>query len=210
MGRFVLVKQAPAPIPIPAGVRAAFPLECLGGRPACVISADALDSPSGYPAILHEFVHCHQLESCELELKNRLRIARDADSRADYMWELNYPFRYSDPRFVGLYRSFLEALQQCDEKGIWRCREQLSALLPDDQYEYMVWQEWKEGLARFIENLVRRKMALPENHHGREEPFDRVVFYEGGASFVGFLDRQEPGITVEIARLFDRMFQRPG
>ena len=123
VGRFVPVQRAPTPMPIPAGVRAAFPLECLGGRPACVVSADAFDSPSGYAAIFHEFVHCHQLASCELELKKRLRIARDADSRGDYMWELNYPFRYSDPRFAGLYRSFLKALQRCDGKSIWRYRE---------------------------------------------------------------------------------------
>jgi len=76
----------------------------------------------------------------------------------------------------------------------------------DGDYEYMVWQEWKEGFARFIENRIRRKLDLSENHDGREEPFDRVVFYEGGAGFLELLGIQDPRMTIEIDRFFETMF----
>ena len=124
------------------------------------------------------------------------------------MWELNYPFPYEDPEFTYLYRSFLDQLQRRDAESIWRCRKELSASLPDGDYEYMVWQEWKEGFARFIENHIRQKLDLLENHDGREEPFDRAVLYEGGAGFVEFLGTQEPSMMVEIDRLFETMLRR--
>ncbi len=39
------------------------------------------------------------------------------------------------------------------------------------------WKSWrKEGFARYIENKIRRKLELPENHYGADEPFNRIVF----------------------------------
>jgi hypothetical protein len=51
----------------------------------------------------------------------------------------------------------------------------------------MIWQEWKEGFARFIENQINGRLNLPENHGGKEKPFNRVVFYEGGAHYIKLL-----------------------
>jgi hypothetical protein len=205
--QFIQTNQAPIPMPVPEHVRAAFPLDCLDGRPACAITADAFDSLDGYAAVFHEFVHCYQSETCEARLKERLRIARDAACRGDCMWELNYSFGYTEPAFSHAYRSFLDALLIGDHEIVWQCRRDLTTVLADDRYEYMVWQEFKEGCARYIENLFRRKVELAPNHHGSQEPFDRVVFYEGGAGFVTFLETEEPGISVQMERLFDRMFE---
>ena len=77
--RYVFVKRAPIPMPIPLKVRASFPLECYGGRAACVVTGDVFDSPDGYVTIFHEFVHCQQSEICEHELKQTLGIAREAN-----------------------------------------------------------------------------------------------------------------------------------
>jgi hypothetical protein len=72
----------------------------------------------------------------------------------------------------------------------------------------MVWQEWKEGFARFVENTIRRRLGMEENHYGVEEPFHRVTFYEGGSKFIGFLGKQEPGLLVDIENLFSKMLGR--
>ena len=47
-------------MPVPEGVRAAFPLECLDDRCACVVTPDAFESAEGLATIFHEFVHCRQ------------------------------------------------------------------------------------------------------------------------------------------------------
>ncbi len=69
--RYTFVKQAPTPMPIPQGVRAAFPLECYGGKPACVVTADVFDTLDGYVTIFNEFVHCYQYRCAKTGSKPR-------------------------------------------------------------------------------------------------------------------------------------------
>lgn len=194
-------------MPIPAGVRAAFDLECFNNRMVCVVSGEVFDSLEGYATIFHEFIHCRQGESCEPHLKKRLRIAIEAYDRGDCMWELNYPFPYDNSDFVPLYRLFMKALQMNDSRTIRQCRRELSEQLSEDDYEYMVWQEWKEGFARYIENLVRLKLGLSAIPGREDEQLDRRVFYEGGAAFIEFLVERKPFLAVEIDELFDMMYE---
>lgn len=205
--RFAFIKQVATPMPIPQGVRAAFPLECYGNKMVCVVTGEVFDSLEGYVTIFHEFIHCQQFETCELELKQTLGIAREAQAEGDHMWEINYPFPYDAARFVELYTAFLRAAEGAQADEVLECRRQLKQGLDVDDFEYMVWQEWKEGFARFVENRVRRRLGLEENHGGREEPFERVLFYEGGARFIEFLEAREPHSVVSIKKLFDRMVQ---
>jgi hypothetical protein len=205
--RFVFIKQAATPMPMPRGVLAAFPLESYGNRVVCVVTGEVFDSLEGYVTIFHEFIHCQQFEICELELKQRLGIARKAQAEGDQMWEINYPFPYDAARFVELYTSFLRAVEGDRPDKVLECRRQLKQGLDAGDFEYMVWQEWKEGFARFVENRIRRRLGLEENHGGREEPFERVLFYEGGARFIEFLEAREPHLTADIEKLFGRMLQ---
>ncbi|BCX03836.1 MAG: hypothetical protein KatS3mg053_1774 [Candidatus Roseilinea sp.] len=201
--RYTFIRKAATPMPIPQGVRAAFQLASYDNRMACVVTGDVFDEPDGYVTIFHEFIHCQQAEICEQKLKQQLSVARQAQAVNDYMWEINHPFPYAVPEFVRPYQSFLHAHTLSEIESI---REQLRGVLKQDDYEYMVWQEWKEGFARFIENRIRRRLGLPENHGGGEQPFSRVVFYEGGARYIEKLSMQEPELTVQIEKLFDRMF----
>lgn len=194
-------------MPIPPGVRAAFNLECFDNRMACVVTGEVFDSLEGYATIFHEFIHCRQWESCEPQLKKKLRIAREASDRGDCMWELNYPFPYGDSEFVRLYRLFMKGLQLNDSETVRRCRRDLSELLSDGDHEYMVWQEWKEGFARFIENLVRQKLGLSVIPGRKDEQPDRRIFYEGGAAFIDFLVERKPFLAVEIDKLFDMIYE---
>jgi len=203
--RYIFVKQAPTPMPIPQGVRAAFPLECYGGKAACVVTGDVFDLLEGYVTIFHEFIHCGQYEACEVKLKQSLGIARQAQAENDFMWELEYPFPYDAPRFNQLYLTLMEALERDQTGPVVEFHRQLKQILTTGEFEYMVWQEWKEGFARYIENRIRRRLELEENHRGREAPYTRVSFYEGGSKLVEFLEKQEPGLINDIETLFDRM-----
>jgi hypothetical protein len=51
--RYLLTVEGPAPMPIPDGIRAAFPLELLQGRPACVVTEEVFDTVEGYITIFH-------------------------------------------------------------------------------------------------------------------------------------------------------------
>lgn len=202
---YTFVTQAPTPMPIPQGVRAAFPLDAYGGRPVCVVTDDVFDEPGGYVTIFHEFVHCYQWETCEPQLRDTLEIARAAQARGDMMWELTYAFPYAAPAFVEAYTAFLNAAARPQGDEIQERRARLSQILRKDDFEYMVWQEWKEGLARYLENRIKQRLGLPENHGGAEPPFNRVTFYEGGARWLALLASQEPAALLDIEKLFHKM-----
>lgn len=202
--QYRFVKETAVPMPMPQGVRAAFPLESYENRMACVVTSDVFDDLAGYVTIFHEFIHCRQAEICEQKVKQKLGVARKALAANDFMWELNHPFPYAAPDFVQGYETFLAKQEMAEVESI---RQQLKTLLNEEDYEYMVWQEWKEGFARFVENQINGRQNLPENHGGKEKPFNRVVFYAGGAHYIQLLSQQEAQLAIDIEKLFDRMFQ---
>jgi hypothetical protein len=204
--QYRLVVQAPTPMPIPEGVRAAFPMECYGGRAACVVTGEVFDTLEGYATILHEFVHCYQWQTCEQQLKQTLGVARQAECEQNMMWELTHPFPYTSDGFRATYQSCLQALEENDAERLAAARARLRRILTAHDYEYLVWQEWKEGLARYIENLVRRRWGLAENHGGLAQPFDRVTFYAGGARWIGALLAAEPSLAGDLVGLFGRLW----
>jgi len=200
--KYIFVKEAPAPMLVPKGVRAAFPLDSYKDKIACVVSGEIFESLKGYALIFHEFIHCNQWEICELKLKQKLEIAQEP------MWELNYPFPYGNSRFAETYSLFLKSLEKSEPDNISKYCSRLKKILSKDDFEYMIWQEWKEGFARFIENQIRCRLGIRENHRGKDEPFNRITFYEGGARFITFLGKQEPGLLTDIETLFYKMLKQ--
>lgn len=197
--RYTFTKQAPTPMPIPQGVRAAFPLECYGNKPACIVTADVFDTLDGYVTLFHEFVHCYQYQTGEDTLKATLSVARQAQAANDFMWEINYTFPYTAPDFVETYTAFVEAAARQQHDLIRDCRARLRAILRVEDFEYMIWQEWKEGFARYIENRIQQRLGLAENHGGAEPPFSRVAFYEGGARLIA----SHSEMAIDLEALFN-------
>lgn len=204
-GRYQFIKRISAPMPIPKGLRAAFQLEELGGRIACVVTPDVFDTMEGYVTILHEFVHCYQYETCEQDLKIKLDVARQAQEVGDVMWEIEHPFPYQAEAFIRAYGGFLDAIAGAHHADILQARKALRSYLGLHDFEYMVWQEWKEGFARWVENCVQQKLDLEENRGGREPPFSRVTFYFGGATYIDFLQTREPHLVNDLGALFTRV-----
>jgi hypothetical protein len=202
---YSFIKFAPSPMPIPVGIRAAFPLEAYGQRIACVITPEIFDSLEGYVTILHEFVHCYQFETCEQRLKMTLDVARRAQETNNSMWEIEYPFPYNAIDFIRPYTEFMAAAQTYEAQKIQSTRKQLRTYLGLHDFEYMVWQEWKEGLARWVENKIKGHLGLPTSTKGIKEPYSRVTFYAGGASYIDYFSAQDPPIVNDITRLFAKM-----
>ena len=205
-----LSAQAPVTSPLPAGVRAAMPLDFWNYRMACVVTPEIFSSPAGYAVILHEFVHCFQWETVEGRLKEGLAVSREALARGDYMWELRYPFPYGNVEIRKVYGSWLAALHKGRMKKAERWRSMLKKGLNSRDWEYMTWQEWKEGLARYLENQVRIRFGLQANRPAPGAPFDRVSFYRGGELFIARLQESEPGLDKNIERLYWRIFASGG
>lgn len=205
--RYVLAKLAKPAIIVPAGIRAAFPLDFYDNKMACVVTGDVFDNLFGYVMIFHEFVHCAETDCCEYKLKSGLGVAQRAQASGDFMWELNHPFPYEDSDFSEIYAIFLEAAAKGDANTVFRCRTFLKEVLNTPDYEYMVWQEWKEGFARLIENRIRNRLELEENHAGIEQAFNRVTFYEGGALYISVLFDKDKSLEKDIEALFHKMLQ---
>lgn len=199
------IKSVPSPMPIPVGTRAAFPLESYGQRITCVVTPEIFDTLDGYITILHEFVHCFQFETCEQRLKMSLDVARRAQETGNSMWEINYPFPYSGLDFIRPYSEFLNATQNKDVQKLRTTRKQLRTYLGIHDYEYMVWQEWKEGLARWVENQVREHFGLATSTKGANQPYSRVTFYAGGSAYIDYLASEDPRVVKDIEGLFKKM-----
>jgi hypothetical protein len=206
-GSYQFQKNAPLPMPIPQGIRAAFQIEEYKGRIACVVTPEIFDSMDGYVTILHEFVHCYQYETCEQALKMKLDIARQAQEKGDFMWEIKHPFPYSATNFIEPYDRFLEALETGVEKQVLAQRRELKQYLGCHDYEYMVWQEWKEGFARWVENLVKRRLGMKENKGGFGQPYSRVLFYAGGESYIEYLKKKKPNLVKDLRDLFRHLYK---
>jgi len=199
-------KNTPIPMPIPVGTRAAFQIQDYGGRIACVVTPEIFDSLDGYITILHEFVHCYQYETCEQVLKMKLDIARQEQEKGNFMWEVRHSFPYSAAHFTEPYDRFLQALAENDHQQVIANRKELKDYLGLHDYEYMVWQEWKEGYARYVENLVKRQMGERENKGGLKPPYSRVLFYAGGEEYINYLVKREPELAKDLRKLFHHLY----
>lgn len=202
-------RKEPVPFPMERGIRASFPLFSYGNRPTCIVSREVFDSLKGYATIFHEFIHCTQALTCENGLKQELHIAQAAAAARDYSWEINHRFPYNDTIFVEAYSRFLRALGNRDALALLQSCRDLKHRLAQDDYEYMVWVEWKEGFARYIENKIRLRYSLEPNLAGREQPYGRVTFYYGGEKLMLYFSAQRGGIFPDVTELFGEMFALP-
>jgi len=199
------VKAVEQPFPIAIGTRAAFPLMSYKQKAVVVITPEAFDKKSEFAVVFHEFVHCAQWQTVEMSLKNNLQVYQTAMENQQYSWEIDYAFPYADQNYVENYAAFFRAAEAKDTATVRITRQKLHRTLSPQAYEYLCWQEWKEGTARRIENRIRRLCGLEANHYSRELPFSRVSFYHGGELLIASLILQQPDLEDDPSRLFQVM-----
>jgi hypothetical protein len=197
-----LLKQIPISSTIPKGIRAAYPLQENDNKMTCVITGEVFDSMDGYAIIFHEFVHCEQFSTVEMKLKENLEIFQIAMKKQDWMWELNFPLPYSKKEFTETYATLFLAMDKNNMAAVKDVRGTLKQILSKKEYSYMTWVEWKEGFARWVENKVRNKFRIRENHGGRVESFDRTTFYEGGSQLIELAFKSDPQIVQDLEKLY--------
>lgn len=202
---YELKLEYPTPMQIPKGVLAAFPLDFYNMKSSAIVSEEVFDSLEGYVFIFHEFVHCFQWENCEKELRETLGIQKKAREENDIMWEITYSFPYENSNFIEKTMELDNYFSTRDYNSFLNYHKEISEHLNQIDFEYMIWQEWKEGFARYIENLIRDRLGINRNTNKLQTPFDRVCFYEIGSKYIDLLLDMNTGLKGNIKDLYYRM-----
>lgn len=221
----------------PPNLEATFP--AVGGVSTVVIG-DAEHTKKSSTAwvltLLHE--HFHQLQTSQPGYYARVEALRLARGDTTGMWMLNYAFPYDSgvvqERFAAFTRAAATlagdpsspAAAGTDARArlaaFIETRDRLRASLSDDDYRYLSFQLWQEGVARYTEYALARLAAaryeptpafkaLPDYHpfadqaralgeriaSGARTPdlgrSKRVALYPAGAAVALLLDETAPG-----------------
>jgi len=170
----------------PANLLATFPI--VGGIPTIVIGqAENTAKKTSTPwviTLLHE--HFHQLQYSQSDYYpsvNSLDLTRGDKTG---MWMLNYPFPYDWPEmhdhFSLLASRLLKTLQTQNTKQFEQNlslylaeRRELEHTLSPDDYRYMSFQMWQEGIARYTE---LRMAQLAANRYKPSKAFKKLKDYK--------------------------------
>jgi hypothetical protein len=158
--------------PVSENIFGAYPmLEYGNEKIAAVISEKAFESIEDRIFIFHEFVHCFQWNEAGVGgLRQTLAIAREAWEKRDFMWEINHPFPYESEYFINKTKELDNGYD------IGKYHKEMKAELNEKDFEYMMWQEFVEGYARYIENLIRERLGVNKNNTLLVPPFERHIF----------------------------------
>ncbi|GKX27637.1 hypothetical protein SH1V18_01170 [Vallitalea longa] len=173
---YSFIKEFKAVMHIPDDIAACFYLDNYYKKYCCIIGYKLIFEKNFPIVCFHEMVHCYQGMTVEEDIKNKLKIY-DENSP---MWEINYKFKYNEENFINYFKDYINALNNEKLETVKVKRKLLLQHLNECDREYFIWQEWKEGFARFIENKVRKKVGYDENNSGQESPYSRISFYRSG------------------------------
>jgi hypothetical protein len=148
---------------------ATFP--AVGGLPTVVIGqaeSTQKSSTAWVLTVLHE--HFHQLQYSRPDYYTGVAALNLARGDQTGMWMLDYPFPYDSAvvqaHFAGLGRALFEALEGSSARqggehlaAFVHARERLRASLSADDYRYLSFQLWQEGVARYTEYQLARLAA---------------------------------------------------
>ena len=207
---------------------ATFP--AVGGISTIVIGqAENTASKTSTPwviTLMHE--HFHQLQDAQPNFFKDTEALNLSRGDQTGMWMINYPFPYDTPevsqQFSILVKLLLEAIEtKSNDKlsAYLAARDTLKKMLTPDDYKYLSFQLWKEGIARYTEYRVAHwaaakyqptrefqnlkdfttfRAAADQVHNGivqelstlKLEDYKRVAFYPIGAGEGLLLDRSNP------------------
>ena len=149
----------------PTDFLATFP--AVGGVSTIVVGqAENTASKTSTPwvvTLMHE--HFHQLQDSQPNFFKETEGLNLSGGDQTGMWMLNFPFPYAKPevseQFAVLARSLVEAMNEKTPDlfssrltTYLEARDALKKMLGADDYKYMSFQLWKEGMARYTEYRV--------------------------------------------------------
>ena len=237
LGSEVLVRERT----LSPALLATFP--AVGGVSTIVVGqprATGKSSTDWVLTLLHE--HFHQLQQSRPDYFARVEALGLARGDRTGMWMLNYAFPYDAAEVQERFAAFSRAAAAAGDgendgaparlTALVAARDRLRAVLAPDDYRYLSFHLWQEGVARYTEYAIARLAAaryapspafraLPDYQPfdeaartlrerivtGAREPklgsAKRVALYPAGAAVALLLDEAEPGWR---ERYFERMF----
>jgi hypothetical protein len=167
----------------PTTFLATFP--AVNGLPTIVLGqAENTEAKTSTPwliTLLHE--HFHQLQYSQHAYYADVEALGLAKGDQSGMWMLNYPFPYDAPEVIQivsqLCHQLAQTLQTRDDKELrtllpayLRTRKQLQQVLKPDDYKYLSFQLWQEGIARYTEYHVA---AWATSHYKPSREFRQLA-----------------------------------
>lgn len=185
---------------------ATFP--AVGGVSTIVIGqAENTASKTSTPwviTLMHE--HFHQLQDTQPNFFKDVQGLNLSRGDQTGMWMINYPFPYETPevsrQFSVLVQLLVEALQakqiavfSSKVAAYLEARSELKRMLSADDYKYLSFQLWKEGIARYTEDRVAHWAA--EKYHPSSE-FRQLKDF---TTFAATAEQVRAGIIHELSTL---------
>lgn len=192
---------------------ATFP--AVGGVSTIVIGqAENTASKTSTPwviTLLHE--HFHQLQDAQPNFFKDTEALNLSRGDQTGMWMLNYPFPYTTPEVSKqvnvLSRLLVEALNakskvQFSAKlaAYLEARTALKKLISNDDYKYLSFQMWKEGIARYTEDRVAHWAAT------NYQPSPEFRALKDFTTFANAAQKVRAGIIHELSTLKLEEYQR--
>jgi hypothetical protein len=149
---------------------ATFP--AVGGISTIVIgqpeNTDAKTSTRWVVTLFHE--HFHQMQDSQPSFYTETNALGLAHGDETGMWMLNFPFPYErtevKEQFSAMTRALADALHSRPKKDFsiklsayLSARKRFQELLLPDDYKYLSFQLWKEGVARYTEYRIAQEAA---------------------------------------------------
>ena len=185
---------------------ATFP--AVGGISTIVIGqAENTASKTSTPwviTLLHE--HFHQLQDAQPDFFKQTEALNLSRGDQTGMWMLNYPFPYASAdvsRQVSiLTQRLVEAMAAKDQAlfssklaSYLEARHALKKMLSPDDYKYLSFQLWKEGMARYTEDRVAHWAAA------KFRPSREFRELKDFTTFAAVADQVRKGIVGELSTL---------
>jgi hypothetical protein len=195
----------------PTNFLATFPM---GGVPTIVIgqaeNTAAKTSTRWVITLLHE--HFHQLQYSQPRYYAEVDSLGLARGDQTGMWMLNYAFPYSTSevkdQFSAACKALAEALrarQQADFAtrltSYFEARKKLQSMLKADDYKYMTFQAWQEGIARYTEYHVA-ELAASDYEPSKEfqDLKDYTSFQEDARATVSRIEKELGSVQLDKAK----------
>lgn len=185
---------------------ATFP--AVGGISTIVIGqAENTASKTSTPwviTLMHE--HFHQLQDSQPDFYKETEALNLSRGDQTGMWMLNYPFPYASAdvsRQVSvLTQRLLDAMEAKTQSlfssrlaAYLEARQTLKKMLSSDDYKYLSFQLWKEGIARYTEDRVAHWAAA------KYRPSRAFRELKDFTTFAAVADQVRKGIVHELSTL---------
>ena len=205
-GEWSVADRGKVNMELPKGIQAAFPMPFHNYEMACVLDVKRFASLEDMTVVFHEFVHCYQMEICDAELKANLLVAQE-NKHTNGMWELMYPFPYDKGEIGESYLQMIDAADRGDREAVVALRAKIRDSVSRQDWEYLTWQEFKEGTARWLQNVLAARIGARPARSSRTLPIDRVTLYEGGERVILLLNEENPELGTHFPALWQAIYE---